>query len=104
MVTALEKLHNVGIHHRDLYEGNLVIDANGHVILTDFGQAKWLSDKSAKNSDWQQLANVCHMVFWNRGQNETSLIKLLNNMTDPRTQLPGMLFIVCMRIFSSVFF
>jgi serine/threonine protein kinase len=37
VVLALEYLHNQGIIHRDLKPDNLLMDANGHVKLSDFG-------------------------------------------------------------------
>jgi len=37
VVMALEHLHSQGIVHRDLKPENMLIDAVGHVKLTDFG-------------------------------------------------------------------
>ncbi|XP_046356906.2 microtubule-associated serine/threonine-protein kinase 3-like isoform X5 [Haliotis rufescens] len=39
-VLALEYLHSYGIVHRDLKPDNLLINATGHVKLTDFGLSK----------------------------------------------------------------
>lgn len=40
MVLALEALHKACIIYRDLKPSNIVIDQNGHALLTDFGLSK----------------------------------------------------------------
>ena len=40
VLLALEELHNRDIIYRDLKPDNVVIDAEGHVLLTDFGLSK----------------------------------------------------------------
>jgi serine/threonine protein kinase len=37
MVLAIEFLHNKGVIHRDLKPENVLLRADGHVCLTDFG-------------------------------------------------------------------
>ncbi|UJR37104.1 hypothetical protein I4U23_029808 [Adineta vaga] len=46
IILALEYLHNLLIVYRDLKLENLVLDAHGHVKLTDFGFAKYVSDRT----------------------------------------------------------
>ncbi|PNF27171.1 hypothetical protein B7P43_G07842 [Cryptotermes secundus] len=40
VVLALEQLHKIGVIYRDLKPENLLIDKEGHLILTDFGLSK----------------------------------------------------------------
>uniref|UniRef100_A0AC35TQI6 Protein kinase domain-containing protein n=1 Tax=Rhabditophanes sp. KR3021 TaxID=114890 RepID=A0AC35TQI6_9BILA len=46
IVLALEYLHSAKIAYRDLKPENLIISAEGHIKLTDFGFAKRIVDKS----------------------------------------------------------
>ena len=40
IVLALEHLHGSGVVHRDLKPENVLLNAQGHVMLTDFGLAR----------------------------------------------------------------
>jgi tetratricopeptide (TPR) repeat protein len=41
---ALEHAHSLGIVHRDVKPGNLILDNSGHLWVTDFGLARFGSD------------------------------------------------------------
>jgi WD40 repeat protein/serine/threonine protein kinase len=43
---ALEHAHQLGVIHRDIKPANLLVDAGGHLWVTDFGLARLASDAS----------------------------------------------------------
>ncbi|KAM2999053.1 hypothetical protein FF2_027826 [Malus domestica] len=50
IVSAVAHLHANGIMHRALTPENILLDADGHTMLTDFGLAKQLEENTRSNS------------------------------------------------------
>ncbi|XP_052174538.1 serine/threonine-protein kinase AtPK2/AtPK19-like [Diospyros lotus] len=50
IVSAVSHLHANGVMHRDLKPENILLDADGHVMLTDFGLAKQFDENTRSNS------------------------------------------------------
>ena len=57
IVMAIESVHKLDCIHRDLKPDNVLIDANGHVKLSDFGLSKKLDLKLIDNNDLKNNYN-----------------------------------------------
>lgn len=88
IITAVETMHKAKIVHGDVSRFNILVDTEGHVVLTDFGWAHWKSGASNELSDWERFPRVCSFLFSKQFQDENEdFIKKFNHLKDK--QLPG---------------
>src|SRR5262249_3495357 len=59
---ALEAVHGHGVIHRDLKDGNILLDSGGRAILTDFGLARPENDAEHLTSEGVILGTPSFMA------------------------------------------
>jgi serine/threonine protein kinase len=67
LVLAIEHIHSLGIAYRDLKPENLLVAADGHLKVTDFGFAKRIQDKSYTLCGTPEY--LAPEIIMNRGHN-----------------------------------
>lgn len=70
IVSAVSHLHKCGIVHRDLKPENILMDADGHVMLTDFGLAKEIDESSRSNSMCGTTEYMAPEILLSKGHNK----------------------------------
>ncbi|KAI3517509.1 hypothetical protein L1887_16724 [Cichorium endivia] len=72
IVSAVSHLHSNGIMHRDLKPENILLDAEGHVMLTDFGVAKQFDESTRSNSMCGTLEYMSPEIVQGRGHDKAA--------------------------------
>ncbi|XP_024991308.1 serine/threonine-protein kinase AtPK2/AtPK19-like [Cynara cardunculus var. scolymus] len=72
IVSAVSHLHANGIMHRDLKPENILLDAEGHVMLTDFGVAKEFDESTRSNSMCGTLEYMSPEIVQGRGHDKAA--------------------------------
>ncbi|XP_071731639.1 serine/threonine-protein kinase AtPK1/AtPK6-like [Rutidosis leptorrhynchoides] len=72
IVSAVSHLHQSGIVHRDLKPENILMDADGHVMLTDFGLAKEIDESSRSNSMCGTTEYMAPEILLAKGHNKSA--------------------------------
>ncbi|XP_059443218.1 serine/threonine-protein kinase AtPK2/AtPK19-like [Corylus avellana] len=70
IVSAVSHLHKCGIVHRDLKPENILMDADGHVMLTDFGLAKEIDESTRSNSMCGTTEYMAPEILLSKGHNK----------------------------------
>jgi serine/threonine-protein kinase len=61
LAEAAHHAHEQGVIHRDLKPANVLIDAEGHPHITDFGLAKWLTKNAHLTTEGNVLGTPAYM-------------------------------------------
>ncbi|KNA25653.1 hypothetical protein SOVF_004560 [Spinacia oleracea] len=72
IVSAVSHLHKNGIVHRDLKPENILMDADGHIVLTDFGLAKEIDESSRSNSLCGTMEYMAPEIIQAKGHNKNA--------------------------------
>ncbi|OIW18370.1 hypothetical protein TanjilG_31510 [Lupinus angustifolius] len=72
IVSAVSHLHKNGIVHRDLKPENILMDADGHVMLTDFGLSKEIDEMGRSNSMCGTTEYMAPEILLGKGHNKNA--------------------------------
>lgn len=90
LIVSVESMHKKNVLHLDLHSGNVLVDSDGHLVVIDYGYAKWLSDKIPFiNFDWFSISRTFSGAFKcaNVDEYPKDILHMLHDMKDE--QVPG---------------
>jgi len=72
LASVVDYIHQEGIIHRDIKLGNVLLSANGHVVLSDFGISRLFSERlrsdvNAVNTMVSEATTVARLVMGTQG-------------------------------------
>jgi serine/threonine-protein kinase len=62
VAAALDHAHSVGVIHRDIKPGNLIVEPDGRVRLADFGIARTIDDQSTITESGQLVGTISYLA------------------------------------------
>ncbi|RKP27821.1 kinase-like domain-containing protein [Syncephalis pseudoplumigaleata] len=84
MATAVDALHQSGYIHRDLKPENFLIDATGHIKLTDFGLSNGALSQAQIETIREKYNSASHHLLIRRDSKQKRTLRMLKQNTASR--------------------